>query len=145
TRTDCAGSTCTYAEEMSNFATWYAWYRTRAQMTKSAIGLSFSDVRGLPIEGDLNDANFLHARVGLTTINSPGTWKLDIDNFENTKDKTQKDSFYKNVYGFSPSGGTPLRTSLKSVGEMYAGKKGIYADPLQYSCQKNYTILATDG
>jgi len=143
TRTDCAGTTCTYAEEMSNFAIWYAWYRTRAQMTKSAIGLSFSDVRGVPIENNLDDANFLHARVGLTTINNPIV--LNIDNFENTATKKQKDLFYSNLYSFDPSGGTPLRTSLKAVGDMFAGTSAVYADPLQYSCQKNYAILATDG
>ncbi|WP_028101226.1 pilus assembly protein [Pseudoduganella violaceinigra] len=140
-RNDCKGATCTYAEEMANFATWYAWYRTRAQMTKSAIGLSFSDVRGVPIENNLDDANYLHARVGLTTINNPGANKINIDNFE----QTQKDSFYSKLYGFDPSGGTPLRSSLMSVGEMYKGVTTTYTDPVQFACQKNYAILATDG
>jgi len=39
-RIDCAGSTCTYAEEMTNFANWYAYYRSRSQMAKTAIGRS---------------------------------------------------------------------------------------------------------
>ncbi len=151
TRTDCAGTSCSYDEEMANFATWYAWYRTRAQMAKSAIGLSFRDVRGTPVDGDLVDASYLHARVGLTSINDPATMKLDIGNFDNyaiSNGVNQKATFYANLYGFSPSGGTPLRTSLKSVGAMYAGdtsRNNIYADPVQFSCQKNYAILATDG
>jgi type IV pilus assembly protein PilY1 len=33
-RFDCAGATCSYAEEMTNFANWYAYYRTRMQMMK---------------------------------------------------------------------------------------------------------------
>ncbi|MTW12824.1 hypothetical protein GM658_19640 [Pseudoduganella eburnea] len=141
TRTDCAGTICTYAEEMANFATWYAWYRTRTQMTKSSIGLAFKDVRGLPVDSDPNDFSFTHARVGFTTINNPAALKLNIQPF----DSSQKGSFYTNLYAFNPNGGTPLRGSLKSLGEMYAGNTSVYADPVQYSCQKNFTIMATDG
>ncbi|SHG58399.1 pilus assembly protein [Massilia sp. CF038] len=144
-RTDCAGAACTYAEEMTNFATWYTWYRTRMQMTKSAIGLSFRDVRGTPKTGaalalDPADENFLHARVGMTTINNPAIVK--IANF----DAAQKTAFYNNLYASVPSGGTPLRTSLDSLGKMYSGTNtAAYGDPIQYSCQRNFTILATDG
>ncbi|HYJ19002.1 MAG TPA: hypothetical protein VEW72_07505, partial [Burkholderiales bacterium] len=41
TRLDCTGATCSYTEEMTNFANWYAYYRTRMQMMKSAAGLAF--------------------------------------------------------------------------------------------------------
>lgn len=148
-RRDCeAAETCTYAEEMANFAAWFAWYRTRTQMMKSSIGLTFDDVRGTPLKGaallsDPDDANFLHARVGLTTINSYSSSKvkLDIANF----DAVQKKAFYSTLYGIVPKGGTPLRESLNAVGKMYQGKSSVYADPLQYSCQRNYTILASDG
>ena len=34
TRTDCAGSTCTYDEEIQNFANWFSYYRTRIMMAK---------------------------------------------------------------------------------------------------------------
>lgn len=143
-RTDCAGATCTYAEEMSNFANWYAWYRTRIQMAKSAIGLAFKDVRGTPKTGaallaDPDDSTFFHGRVGLTTISE--SIILNIANF----DATQKSSFYTQLAAEVPLGGTPLRTSLAKIGAMYAGDTSTYNNPLQYSCQKNFAILATDG
>jgi type IV pilus assembly protein PilY1 len=138
-RIDCAGTTCLYKEEMQNFAIWYAWYRTRTQMTKSAIGQAFKDVRGTPLASDTNDSAYIHARIGLTTINNP--LALNIAAF----DSTQKTAFYTNLYNFDPWGGTPLRTSLDSLGQMYAGNSATYTDPVQYSCQKNFTILATDG
>ncbi|WP_426161975.1 pilus assembly protein [Pseudoduganella sp. R-32] len=138
-RTDCAGNICTYQEEMANFATWYAWYRTRTQMTKSAIGQAFKDVRGTPVATDPDDSAYLHARIGLTTINNPIA--LDIANF----DAAQKEKFYTDLYSFDPLGGTPLRNSLDSLGKMYKGTSTRYKDPVQYSCQKNFTILATDG
>jgi type IV pilus assembly protein PilY1 len=138
-RIDCAGTSCNYKEEMANFAIWYEWYRTRTQMTKSAIGLAFKDVRGAPNAADPNDSAFIHARIGLTTINNPIA--MNIADF----DQTQKESFYTNLYDFDPLGGTPLRSSLNSLGEMYAGTSKVYTDPVLYSCQKNFTILATDG
>lgn len=154
TRTDCAAATCTYAEEMSNFANWYAWYRTRMQLTKSAIGLAFSEIRGTNKTGndltlDPADPSFLHARIGLTTINDqkvtedakPTPVIVNIRNF----DKAQKETFYSTLYAAIPAGGTPLRDSLNLVGRMYQGKTDRFEDPLQYSCQKNFTILATDG
>lgn len=138
-RTDCAGANCTYAEEMTNFATWFAWYRSRTQMTKSSIGQAFRDVRGSPLPSDPDDAAYLHARIGLTTINDPIV--LNIANF----DAAQKESFYTYLYGFDPVGGTPLRSSLDGIGKMYKGSSTVFADPIQYSCQKNFAILATDG
>jgi len=43
-RTDCAGSTCTYAEEITNFGNWYAYYRTRMQAMKSAVSHAFKPI-----------------------------------------------------------------------------------------------------
>ncbi|XLZ70312.1 PilC/PilY family type IV pilus protein [Massilia sp. SR12] len=150
TRTDCQGSDCTYAEEMSNFAIWYAWYRTRAQMAKSSIGHAFGEVRGVPKSGaalkaDPDDATFFHARIGLTTINTTPQKvpiiNLAIKEFEGK----QKEDFFKELYDMDPSGGTPLRESLNEVGKMYAGTSTVYKDPIQFSCQRNFAILATDG
>ena len=44
TRTDCsaAAGVCSYQEEMTNFANWYAYYRSRMQMMKSSTGLAFN-------------------------------------------------------------------------------------------------------
>ena len=143
-RTDCKADICTYEEEMENFAIWYAWYRTRAQMAKSSIGLALADVRGKPKTGaallaDPSDASYFHARVGLTTIDA--SIKLSIDNFEGD----QKKNFFNKLYDSVPSGSTPLRSSLNSVGRMYAGKNNDFSDPVQYACQRNFAILTTDG
>lgn len=143
-RTDCAGAACTYDEEMTNFANWFAWYRTRLQMAKTAIGLAFKDVRGTPKTGaallaDPTDSDFLHARIGFTTISNSAV--LNISNF----DTTPKTSFYTNLYGLSANSATPLRTSLNEVGKMYSGASQVFSDPVQYSCQKNFAILITDG
>jgi len=137
------GTTRTYAEEMTNYANWWAWYRTRMQMMKTALGHAFSDVRGTPDPDDDEDKNFFHARVGFTSISSTGTTDgnkfLSIGNF----DADQKSAFYTKLYNQTPSSWTPLRGALMKAGKIYAGTLG--SDPVQYSCQRNFTILSTDG
>ncbi|MBS1196233.1 MAG: Tfp pilus assembly protein tip-associated adhesin PilY1 [Proteobacteria bacterium] len=144
-RTDCAAApNCTYEEELSNFANWFAWYRSRMQMMKTGLSLSFVDVRGVPNPADPTDANYLHARVGFSghayTGTADGTLFRKIDNFEGT----QKQVFFDRIFAINPSGGTPLRSALTKAGEIF---KGSYpaVDPMQYSCQRNFTILSTDG
>ncbi|HEX9626897.1 MAG TPA: PilC/PilY family type IV pilus protein, partial [Acidiferrobacterales bacterium] len=138
-RFDCAGATCTYAEEMTNFANWYAYYRTRMQMMKSAAGRAF-----IPIDDTY--------RVGFITINpqSPvsSSRYLRIQNF----DAAHKGNWYTKFYAQGPSGGTPLREALSRVGRLYAGRfdginSGIPSadDPMEVSCQPNFAILSTDG
>ncbi|HYG12915.1 MAG TPA: pyrrolo-quinoline quinone, partial [Methylophilaceae bacterium] len=136
-RDDCAGATCTYAEEMTNFANWYAYYRTRMQTMKSAAGQAFSTI---------DDA----LRVGFVTIN-PGdpvdsTQYLPIADF----DSTQKTAWYQKFYNINPNGGTPLREALSRVGRHYANvtggiNEGMPEDPVQYECQQNFSLLTTDG
>ena len=137
-RVDCASRPdCTYAEEMTNFANWWAYYRTRMQMMKSAAGRAF-----LPIDN--------RYRVGFLTIN-PGnpvssSEYLKIDKF----DPSHKQAWYTKFYQQGSGGGTPLREALSRVGRHYAGRtddinSGMSEDPVQYSCQQNFTILTTDG
>ena len=142
TRTDCLGTSCTYAEEMTNFANWYAYYRTRMQMMKSSAGRAF-----VSLGGDY--------RVGFITLNpggnpsgqSPSGYEyVPVSDF----DATQKSTWYTRFYGIDPDSGTPLREALSRVGRYYAGvTSGINSsmtdDPMQYSCQQNISILTTDG
>jgi hypothetical protein len=43
-RDDCAGSTCTWAEEAQNFANWYAYYRTRLFSAIAVTAQSLSNL-----------------------------------------------------------------------------------------------------
>jgi len=137
TRTDCAGGSCTYTEELTNFSNWYAYYRSRMQMMKSAAGRAFVALDG-------------RYRVGFVTIN-PGApvssnKYLKIDKFESS----HKEDWYEKFYAQDPGSNTPLRLALSRVGRHFAGKtnginQGMNDDPIQYSCQKNFALLTTDG
>ena len=115
-RIDCVGSVCTYAEEMTNFANWYAYYRTRMQMMKSASGRAFHpDQRHLPRrlhhhQAVLGSGLGQHRPGGLGAV-------LRIADF----DKNHKDDWYKKFYEQKTGGGTPCaRRSRASAGSMPA-------------------------
>lgn len=136
-RTDCAGTTCTYAEEITNFGNWYAYYRTRMQSMKSSAGRSFSEI----------DNSY---RVGLVTIN-PGN-PVNSSNYLPLSEfgSSHKKDWYFKFYSIDPSGGTPLREALSRVGRHYGGKtdginSGMDEDPVQFECQQNFALLTSDG
>jgi len=137
-RSDCAAATsCTYAEEIQNFANWWTYYRTRMALMKTATGRAF-----LPI-----DDRF---RIGFITINpnSPVTSGKyqPIAKF----DATQRQAWYTKLYQQATNGSTPNRTALHRVGRHYQGltsgiNSGMPQDPIEYSCQQNFALLTTDG
>ena len=124
-------------DERQNFANWYSYYRTRMLLMKSATGRAFVSIG----EG---------YRVGFITIN-PGSpvlasRYLAISDFN----ATQKSAWFNKLYSQDPSGGTPLREALSRAGRHFAGiqdgiNSGMTGDPMQYSCQQNFSILTSDG
>ncbi len=124
-------------DERQNFANWYSYYRTRMQLMKSATGRAFVGIG----EG---------YRVGFITIN-PGdpvlsSRYLAIGDFT----ATQKSNWFTKLYAQGTDGSTPLREALSRAGRHFAGiqtgiNNGMTGDPMQYSCQQNFSILTTDG
>jgi len=163
-RSDCVtvGTTpdCTYTEEIQNYAKWYTYYRTRMQMMKTSAGRSFlpfiSNPTGTPAKPD-------RLRVGFITINPTFINNNNNSNGANvhsskylridTFNTAQGASWYSKFYSIIPNNSTPLRLALSRAGWIFAGKlnNGLTAgippadDPMQASCQKNYTFLTTDG
>lgn len=112
----------------TNYANWYSYYRKRAYTMKVSTGEAFNA---------LNDSY----RVGLFFISEDPTPEKIAD-FTTTK----RNDWYNKLYSSEMAGGTPLRRALSQMGRMYAGKLATqYGDPVQYSCQQNFTILSTDG
>ncbi|HRI91772.1 MAG TPA: PilC/PilY family type IV pilus protein [Accumulibacter sp.] len=136
-RTDCAGdATCTYAEEMTNYANWWAYYRTRMQTMKTATSLSF-------------EPTDQRQRIGYMSINN--NTGSDFQNVESFT-AAQKKAWYDKLFAAVPNRNTPLRVALSNAGRLYSGQlngstfNGVsVVDPVQYYCQKNVTILSTDG
>lgn len=119
------------SSEAQNFANWYSYYRTRMLTMKTSAGKAFKDIKD-------------NYRVGFSTISYTGTSTTNVDFVKiNDFDAAHKTDFYTDLYKAAPSGFTPLRAALSKAGRIYAGQIGD--DPVQYSCQQNFTILSTDG
>jgi type IV pilus assembly protein PilY1 len=143
-RKDCTekADSCSYTEEMENYANWFVYYRTRMQAMKTAASRSFK-----PIDD--------RYRIGYYSINN----NTSVD-FQNVGDFSaqQKFDWYRKLFEATPFRAdkaiaeTPLRRSLSDIGRLYAGEwngkklNGVdVVDPMQYYCQPNVTILSTDG
>lgn len=122
-------------DERINFANWFTYYRTRMLTMKTSAGRAFNQL----------DDDF---RIGFSSLNNSGPTNdfLNINDF----DATQKTNWYAKLYSAVANSGTPLRESLAEAGLVFSGRattiNGVaVTDPVQYSCQQNYTILSTDG
>jgi len=163
-RSDCpAAPSCTYTEEIQNYAKWYAYYRTRMQMMKTSAGRSFlpfiSNPTATPAKPDRLRVGFI--TINPTTANGSNTVGanvhsskyLRVDAFNNSAPATQVSNWYGKFYSIIPNQSTPLRLALSRAGWIFAGKLGTGLtggipaadDPIQASCQKNYSFLTTDG
>ena len=122
----------TTTAQQQNVANWHSYYRTRILMMKTASGRAFATV------GDKYRVGFhRHQREEHESARF-----LNIKKF----DATQKAAWYTLLYNQGASGYTPLRGAVSKAGRLYAGQLiSGNADPVQYSCQQNFTILTTDG
>ncbi len=147
-RSDCAAApTCTYAEEVQNFANWFQYYRTRMMLAKAGVSRAFS-IQGADL------------RVGFATINtgsrtldgvtSNGAMLRGVRAFAGT-DRTD---WFNLLYNANTSGSTPLRRASNYVGQYYgrSDNKGPWGndpgvnDTTGHSvCRQNYHILMSDG
>lgn len=149
-RTDCSlvgvVRTCTYAQEIQNFANWYTYYRSRVLTARAGIGRAFA-----PQQDDI--------RVGFGTINRDSSTvdgvateiiKTGVRKF----DATRKTEFLTELYGVTISGGTPLPNALDYIGQYYMrsdnrgpwGKLPGTDNPTPHvQCRASYALLMSDG
>lgn len=148
-RTDCAAAanaTCSYDEEIQNFANWYTYYRSRILASRAGIGMAFAQ------QGE-------NLRVGYGAINA-GSSSIDNVNTHTIVrgvrpfSGANREAFFSLLYTRDiPASGTPLRKALDAAGQYYSrtDSRGPWSStPGQsggddYECRHCYTILMTDG
>jgi type IV pilus assembly protein PilY1 len=128
------------AAEMTNFATWYSYHRTRIKVAKAGASEAFSRI------GE-------KLRIGLDTINrntSPDVpYQIPVGTDEGLFRGANKQVWYTRLQTASPSSWTPLRRALQRTGDYFSrsdasGPWGPKATD-QISCRQNFAILTTDG
>lgn len=147
-RTDCANKpSCSYQEEIQNFANWYTYHRSRVLTSRAGIGRAFAQQAE-------------NLRVGFGTINKGAS---DIDGLNTSAivsgvrsfSDTDRDSFFQNLYEHPmPASNTPLRWALDRAGRYYSydansgpwgATPGTDNSSQHLQCRASYTILMTDG
>lgn len=149
-RSDCSTSgvaaTCTYDEEIQNFANWYTYYRSRILTSRAGIGSAFVELPSA-------------VRVGFAAINKDST---DVDGVSTSTvasgvrdfNATSKIDFYDRLYGWTiGTSGTPLRNAAVNVGEYFEREdnQGPWStspgatDGKNLACRQSYHILMSDG
>ncbi|WP_233398631.1 PilC/PilY family type IV pilus protein [Luteimonas sp. MC1828] len=136
----------TQAQELTNIATWYSYYRTRLKTAKAGASEAFASLGN-------------ELRVGYTPINgrsshlsATGTNPIiPVNDNNGLFEATNKSNWFTSVRSETvQAGSTPLRTSLKAVGDYYTradsnGPWGPGALASQLSCRQSFSILTTDG
>ena len=131
-RTDCASApTCTYDEEIQNFANWYQFYRKREYVAKAAMGniiqSNTASYMGMGVFNDGHQVNVVDMSVSSTKI-----------------------PFLEYAYDFEcQMASTPGRRSMRETGRYFEGTDGFTSPILSAanggSCQQNFNIFITDG
>lgn len=133
-RSDCVTApVCSYAEEIQNFANWFTYYRKRSYVAKKAIGnvVNSTDKK----------------RMGLQVYNG-GL----VSNAISMSAAANKTSLLQSIYNESincdGSGcpGTPARSALKSLGELFEGASSPIVSAAEGgACQQNFDVVLSDG
>jgi len=127
TRTDCAGTVCSYEQELTNFANWWAYYRKRHMMLNAALGFAFDEVSGL--------------RGGAFQFNN----RVDVTmrDFDRTSDAENGRRLLYDLYRSKGTSGTPTRAALEFAGRQF--QRTDAGAPVQAECQFNAAFVITDG
>ncbi|MDK8465944.1 PilC/PilY family type IV pilus protein [Marinobacter sp. SS13-12] len=111
-------------DEMQNFANWFSYYRRLHHATRGAIAESLEGLSGI--------------RVGTFWIHNRRD--IPMEDLDTEKKDFLEDTYKRFGSGYN-GGGTPLRRTLDHAGDQF----NTNSDLIQAECQKNFTLLFTDG
>lgn len=145
TITNTPGGRADLTAELTNYATWYSFHRTRMKVAKAGASEAFYGLGN-------------NLRIGFTNIHDDAGSKMPIPvktatNEQGLFEGTNRANWYNKLLSEDIGSGThytPLRQGLKAVGEYYKsedpdGPWGPGAVENQLACRQNFAILTTDG
>lgn len=117
----------TYAAEMQNFANWFTYYRKRRLMLSSAMSAVLPQLTNLRMGARWMDSSNVASMVDLNSTTAATNYQYLL-------------GLIYRVFG---AGGTPTRTLLKTIGDLYVNDSS--KTYIQYACQRNSIMIVTDG
>ncbi|VAW69900.1 Type IV fimbrial biogenesis protein PilY1 [hydrothermal vent metagenome] len=144
----------TVAEVTQNIANWYQYYRRRAYPVKNAIA-EVMDAQpsfrfGLTVLNNFDPSKNYERGTGNSAVPLGKGLFVPLPAIDEGL-AVHNERIKKDYFSFKqPRRGTPLRNALQRAGEYYKGGTKFsntfdFQDPIIYPCQKNFTILLTDG
>lgn len=151
-RNDCTilsatSVSCSYNEEMQNFANWYTYYRSRILIARAGVGRAFSE------QGTNMRVGFGSINTTTHTVDGVATRTViaGVRDFSGV----DRSAWFNNLYNHvMVPNSTPLRRATNGVGKYYQrsdnpgpwGIKPGVNDPTEHlSCRQSYHILMSDG
>lgn len=142
----------TLAAELTNYATWFSYHRTRMKTAKAGASQAF---RGISADMRVGFRTIWERNPSNLAANSP-TFAVPIPvNYNNglfldTPDANNRTRWYDRLFATYGRDGTPLHGALQKAGEYFSssaanGPYGPGTGTDQLACRKNFTILTTDG
>jgi type IV pilus assembly protein PilY1 len=151
-RSDCTDNsdgtaTCSYAQEIQNFANWFSYYRKRDLSAKAAFSKVIEPINS--------------ARVGYATINDSSSNSIRVASMNVSPNSGNKGALLQKLFRTEPDDDTPLRDALNKTGRYFECLSNdifgsaanstpgnvncpVLAAPAG-TCQANYAVLITDG
>ena len=135
------------ADERTNFAIWYSFYRTRLLAAKTAISLAFSQ---FPTNVRLSGQTLLDPPGAAGLTNSPSLMRQFAG--------TNRTIFMSDIFNTREGGTTPLRVATDRAGRYFSADTTVVssanspyrkvpgdATSEELDCRANFHILTTDG
>ncbi|MES2671270.1 MAG: PilC/PilY family type IV pilus protein [Pseudomonadota bacterium] len=130
------------AQEKQNFATWYAFGRTRMKVAKTSASIAFNDTSIFNADNEF--------RVGYKTIHNRSNFLIPVGTNNGVFTGANRTTWFARLFAAIASGNTPTNRALYDAGEYFkqtgtTGPWGPQPTTSQYECRQNFSILTTDG
>jgi type IV pilus assembly protein PilY1 len=124
--------------ELTNYATWYSYHRTRIKAAKAGASEAFSRLAGSSM------------RVGYDSIWNRSPFDIPVGTNNGVFSGANRTTWFNRLHAADASDGTPLKGALQRAGEYFSnnastGPWGPESGSNQLSCRQNFAILTTDG
>ena len=145
--------------QWQNFANWYAYYRTRNLMTRTALSRTFG-VFGGNIRvawQNINAGYYLPGSAIITGLadtgaSCPAATVNPLTEQTNTGTTCYRTAFFNWIFSTAASGGTPDRAATIRAGTFFERNSSDLKDPYydtgvnaDLGCRQNFHMLVTDG
>lgn len=158
----------TVAAEMTNYATWFSYYRTRNKVAKAGASKAFATeiTKGMRVgfrtiwgsDHDITSSysNWPTYAKPIPVGHNNGLFSDSVTSSDGTVTDEgtagNRSLWYSRLQGVIAYNGTPLQASLQNAGKYFqqTDATGPYGDGTlsgssQLACRANYAIMATDG